>query len=77
MRPYFDKGDILRVVGEPVTVNGTVLVELLSLKPPGNQGPVPKLFLRVADQEDVDEFGRRARTEEEKETFLRAVRWDD
>ena len=77
MKPRFDKGDILRVIGEVREVNGSLSVELVPLKPPGDPGRAPSRFFKEADQEAVNEIGRRARTEEEKATFLRAVEWDD
>ena len=75
MTPRFDKGDVLRVIGESRDGKGDLSVELLPLKPPGESGHASRGFFKVADQEDVDEVGRRAGTEEEKLAFLRAVKW--
>ena len=79
MNPRFDKGDILRVIDEVREVNGDLSVELIPLKPPGEPGRVANSnrFFKVVDQKDVDEVGKRARTEEEKKTFRRAVDWVD
>lgn len=76
-KPHFDKGDILRVIGEPARVGDIVSLNLLSLKPPREQGYAPTQFFRVADQEDVDEVGRRAGTEEEKAAFRMTVEFDE
>ena len=75
MKPRFDEGDILRVIEEVRDLNGDLSVELIPLKPPGGTGRAPRRIFKLADQEDVDEVGRRADTEEEKETFRRAVEW--
>ena len=75
--PHFEKGEILRVIWEPVRLEGFTYVTVISLKPPGDMGAAPIESFKVADQEEVDEVGRRAGTEEEKETFKRVVEWED
>ena len=77
-KPRFDKGDILRVIGEGTEVEeGSLSVELLQLKPPSESGRALREFFEKADREAVFEVLRRARTKEERVAFLRAVEWGE
>lgn len=74
-KPYFRKGDILRIIGQRRRAGQHY--ELLPLKPPGEAGWVLRSFLEAADQAAVDKVGEEAGTEEERDVFRRAVEWED
>ena len=73
--PYSRKGDILRIVGD--RWRGDVDFQLLPLKPLGEAGRVRRDGFEGVEDEAVEEVGRSARTEEEKQAFRRAVEWED
>ena len=75
-KPRFDKGDILRVIGEGTEVEeGSLSIEVLPLRPPSESGRALREFFEKVEREAVFEILGRARTKEERAAFFRAVAW--
>ena len=74
-KPYFRKGDVLRIIG--FRRRGDLYFELLPLKPPGEAGRALRSDFEVAHQAAVDRVGREAATEKERDCFRSAVEWED
>lgn len=74
-KPYFRKGDILRIIGD--RWRGDLFYELLPLKPPTESGRVLRSIMEGVDQQTANEVGEEAKTKEENEAFLCAIQWDD
>ena len=72
--PYFEKGDILRVIDDE---SGDTRYELLPLRAPNEPGHVFRMMVEAADQEAADAVGRELETEEDKEAFRLATEFDD
>ncbi len=51
--------------------------ELLPLKPPAEIGPVNEIIMEGVSPVKVDNVGKEAKTQQEMDTFRRALEWED